>query len=125
MVKISIIGAGSMAWSGNLIKDLCLTKGLWGNTISLMDIDGRRLDVIYGLAKRYAAEVKADLRFEKTMYREEALEDSDFVFNTALAGEHSNYETQPPKSKRMHAWNNASENGNNKKGNARKNHMSI
>lgn len=94
MVKITIIGAGSMAWSANLIKDICLTKSLWNSTISLMDIDGKRLDVIYGLAKRYAAEVKADLKFEKTMDRKEALEDSDFVFNTALAGGHSNYEIQ-------------------------------
>ncbi len=59
-----------------------------------MDIDRERLDVIYGLAKRYAAKVKADLKFEKTMDRKEALEDSDFVFNTALAGGHSNYEIQ-------------------------------
>jgi len=98
MVKISIIGAGSMAWSANLIKDICLTKGLWDSTISLMDIDRKRLDTIYGLAKRYAAEVKADLRFEKTMDRKEALEDSDFVFNTVLAGArargHANYEIQ-------------------------------
>jgi len=94
MVKITIIGAGSMAWSANLIKDICLTKSLWDSTISLMDIDRKRLDVIYGLAKRYAAEVKADLKFEKTMDRKEALEDSDFVFNTALAGGHGNYEIQ-------------------------------
>ncbi|MFQ6125553.1 MAG: alpha-glucosidase/alpha-galactosidase [Candidatus Heimdallarchaeota archaeon] len=94
MVKICIIGAGSVVWSSILIKDLCLTKSLWGSTISLMDVDRERLEVIFGLAKRYAAEVKADLRLEKTIDRKKALEDSDFVFNTALAGGHSNFELQ-------------------------------
>jgi len=94
MVKISIIGAGSIAWSASLIKDICLTKSLWGSTISLMDIDRERLKVIYGLAKRYSTEVKADLKFEKTMNRKKALENADFVFNTVLAGGHNNYEIQ-------------------------------
>ncbi|HID91322.1 TPA: alpha-glucosidase/alpha-galactosidase, partial [Candidatus Bathyarchaeota archaeon] len=93
-VKISIIGAGSAAWSMTLIRDLCLTKGLWGSTVSLMDISKERLDMVYNLARRYAAEVKADLRFEKTMDRGETLRDADFVFNTALAGGHESYEIQ-------------------------------
>ena len=71
MVKISIIGAGSMAWSASLIKDICLTKSLWDSIISLIDTDRERLDLIYGLAKRYVAEVKADLKFEKTMDRKQ------------------------------------------------------
>lgn len=83
-----------MAWSVTLIKDICLTKGLFGSTISLMDIDKERLKVIYGLARRYAAEVKADLKFEKTLNRKESLSNADFVFNTVLAGGHNNYEVQ-------------------------------
>jgi alpha-galactosidase len=94
MVRISIIGAGSMAWSMVLVKDLCLTKSLEGSTISFMDIDGKRLEIVHGLAKRYAKEAKAELMFEKTIDRREALKDADFVFNTALAGGHANYETQ-------------------------------
>ncbi len=83
-----------MAWSANLITDICLTKSLWGSTVALMDVDRKRLDAVYGLAKRYAAEVKADLKFEKTVDRKKALEDCDFVINTALAGGHNNYEIQ-------------------------------
>jgi len=94
MVRISIVGAGSMAWSMVLVKDLCLTKSLGGSTVSFMDVDRKRLEVVCGLAKRYATEVKAKLRFEKTIDRKEALRDADFVFNTALAGGHANYETQ-------------------------------
>lgn len=94
MVKVSIIGAGSMAWSMTLVKDVCLTNSLEGSTVSFMDVDKKRLDVVHGLAERYAAEVKAKLRFEKSVDRKKALKDADFVFNTALAGGHSNYETQ-------------------------------
>jgi alpha-galactosidase len=94
MVRISIIGAGSMAWSMVLIKDLCLTKSLEGSTVCFMDIDKKRLKIVHGLAKRYAKEVKAKLRFEETIDRKEALRDADFVFNTALAGGHASYETQ-------------------------------
>lgn len=94
MVKASIIGAGSMAWSMVLVKDLCLTKGLGGSTVTFMDVDRGRLDVVHGLAKRFATEVKANLSFRKTIDRKEALEDVDFVFHTALAGGHTNYEAQ-------------------------------
>ena len=93
-VKIGIVGAGSAAWSAVLIKDLCLTRGLSGSTISFMDINKERLDMVYGLARRYMAEVKADLKFEKTMDRREALRSADFVFNAALAGGHEKYEIQ-------------------------------
>jgi alpha-galactosidase len=94
MVRVSIIGAGSMAWSMVLVKDLCLTKSLGGSTVAFMDVDNRRLDAVHGLAKRYAKEVKAKLRFEKTTDRKEVLKNADFVFNTALAGGHPSYETQ-------------------------------
>jgi len=94
MVKISIIGAGSMAWSITLVKDICLRKCLSGSTVSLMDIDRYRLKAIHGIAKRYAAEVKADLKFESTLDRKEALKDADFVICAVLAGGHKNYEIQ-------------------------------
>jgi len=93
-VKISVIGAGSMVFSLNLVRDLCLTKGLYGSTVSFMDINEERLEVIYGLARRYAKEMKADLKFEKTTDRRESLENADFVINTALAVSHKRAEAQ-------------------------------
>ena len=40
--KISIIGAGSGAFSLSLIRDICLTPNLRGSTVSFMDIDPDR-----------------------------------------------------------------------------------
>jgi len=91
-VRIGVIGAGSIAWSATLIRDLSMTKNLWGSTVILMDKSRERLNLIYRFAKRYVSEVKADLRFEKTLNRKEAIRDADFVINTAMAGGHQYYE---------------------------------
>lgn len=91
-IKIAIIGAGSVAWSSSVVRDLCLTPSLYGSTIVLMDINKERLELTYNIAKRYSSEVKADLNFEKTMDRKEAIRDADFVINTAMAGGHEYYE---------------------------------
>jgi len=91
-VKISVIGAGSIAWSATLIRDLSLTEGLRGSTVVFMDINKERLDLIYSFARRYVSEVKADLKFRRTMDLRKAVKDADFVINTAMAGGHQYYE---------------------------------
>jgi alpha-galactosidase len=92
MVKITVIGAGSLAWSATLVRDLCLTPSLKGSVVTFMDINEERLSLIHAFAKRYASEVKASLVFEKTSDRKTALRDSDVVINTAMAGGHHYYE---------------------------------
>ena len=82
-VKVTIIGAGSVVFSLGLVKDLCLTEGLKGSKVCFMDINEERLDVIYRLGMRYAEDLGADLEFERTLNREESLQDADFVINTA------------------------------------------
>jgi alpha-galactosidase len=82
-VKVSIIGAGSIVFSLGLVKDMCLTKGLAGSQVSFMEINQERLNVVYRLAARYAQDLGADLKLEKTLDREESLQDADFVINTA------------------------------------------
>lgn len=93
-IKLGVIGAGSAVFSLGLVRDLCCSEDLYGSTITLMDIDEGRLDSIYKLATRYVDELKIDLTFEKTMSREAALTDADFVINTALQGGHSIHEAQ-------------------------------
>lgn len=85
-VKISLIGAGSGTFSINLVKDLCLARNLADSTISLMDVDEERLNDVYRFCVRYAEEVGAALKIEKTMDRKESMRNADFVVNTALVG---------------------------------------
>ena len=87
-LKIGIIGAGSAGFSLGLVKDVCLTENLAGSLISFMDVDGERLDMVHRLAVRYADEVGADLRFETTQDRQDAIRDADFVINTAYIKGH-------------------------------------
>jgi alpha-galactosidase len=82
-IKVTIIGAGSVVFSLGLVKDLCLTEGLKGSRICFMDINEERLEIIYKLAVRYAEDLGSDLQFERTLHREESLQDADFVINTA------------------------------------------
>ena len=87
-LKITVIGAGSATFSLGLVKDLCLTENLKGSLVSFMDIDAERLENITALAERYSKELGADLRFEKTTNRQQALSGADFVINTADAKGH-------------------------------------
>jgi alpha-galactosidase len=87
-VRIAVIGAGSGVFSLGLVKDLCLTPNLRGSEVAFMDIDPERLETVHKLAGRYAAELGADVRFEKTVEREAALKGADFVVNTASARGH-------------------------------------
>jgi alpha-galactosidase len=87
-VKVSIIGAGSAVFSLRLVSDICKTKSLHGSTVTLMDINKSRLDVVFVLAKKYAEETGANINFEKVENLEDAVRNSDFVINTALIGGH-------------------------------------
>ena len=87
-IKLAVIGAGSAQFSLGLVKDICLTESLNGSLISFMDIDADRLDVIHKLGARYAKELGADLRFESSTDRQQALQDVDFVINTASGSSH-------------------------------------
>ncbi|MGH2355662.1 MAG: alpha-glucosidase/alpha-galactosidase [Chloroflexota bacterium] len=87
-LKITVIGAGSATFSLGLVKDLCLTENLKGSLVSFMDIDAERLDNITALAERYSKELGADLHFEKTTNRQQALTGAAFVINTADAKGH-------------------------------------
>jgi alpha-galactosidase len=82
--KISIIGAGSGQFSLGIVRDLCLTEGMVGSTVSFMDIDERRLDATHNVAGRFARELGANVTFEKTLDRRECLEGADFVINCAM-----------------------------------------
>jgi alpha-galactosidase len=87
-VRISVIGAGSGVFSLGLVKDLCLTENLHDSEVSFMDLNPERLDIVHGLAVRYAAELGTRMRFERTQDRAASLRDADFVINTASARTH-------------------------------------
>lgn len=89
--KISIIGAGSAIFSLNLIKDICINENLKDCSVSLMDVNEEKLEVIYNLCTRYIEEMDANITVSKTMDRRESLQGADFVLNVALDFGHERY----------------------------------
>jgi len=94
MVKISVIGGGSVIFSGILIKDLCLNKNLSGSTVTFMDISRERLEFVQSLALRYAKETGANFNFEITTDHKKALQGSDFIINTVKVGGYAGMEAE-------------------------------
>ncbi|NOZ21796.1 MAG: alpha-glucosidase/alpha-galactosidase [Planctomycetes bacterium] len=93
-LNIGVIGAGSAVFSLGLVRDLCLTDGLHGSRVVLMDTDQERLDRVHLLATRYVEELDVPFEFEKTLDRDQALDGADVVINTALVGGHDHMEAQ-------------------------------
>lgn len=88
-VKIAVIGAGSAQFSAGLVNDLCRTEGLAGSHVAFMDINPEPMEIIQKLAVRFADELGVNYTFETTTDRETALQDADFVVNTAyVLGHH-------------------------------------
>lgn len=87
-IKIAVVGAGSATFSLGLVKDLSLTPSLAGSLIHFMDIDEERLAMIHRLAQRYSDELGQDLQLDSTTSLDTALQDADFVINTASASSH-------------------------------------
>ncbi len=91
-IRLGVIGAGSAEFSAGLVKDICLTPGLAGSRVVLMDVDAGRAETMHRFAQRYAAELGSDVSFHWTTAREEALAGADFVVNTAQVGGHAQVE---------------------------------
>lgn len=87
-IKIAVVGAGSATFSLGLVKDLSLTPSLAGSMVHFMDIDSDRLAMIHRLAQRYCSELGQDLQIDSTGDLHTALQDADFVINTASASSH-------------------------------------
>jgi len=86
MANIVLIGAGSASFSLALLRDVILTKSLWGSRMVLVDIDPERLALAETLATRYRDELKADIQFASTVDRRKGLEGAEFVICAVKVG---------------------------------------
>ena len=93
-VNITIIGAGSAQFSGGLIRDLCVTPNLHDSTVTLMDVDKKRLAFVLAMGQKLCAEMGVPMKFRSTADLAEALTGADFVINTAQDQGHGWYEAQ-------------------------------
>ncbi|MBN1813819.1 MAG: alpha-galactosidase [Anaerolineae bacterium] len=87
MTKIAFIGAGSLVFTRNLVRDALTFPLLKDATLTLMDIDAERLAFARKSVQHIVDMGRYPARVEATMDRSEALKDADAVLCTILVGD--------------------------------------
>jgi alpha-galactosidase len=78
-LNIVLVGAGSAAFGPPTFTDLYLSEGLHGSNIILHDVDKPKLNMVYEVISKENERTGGIFTIKKTLNREEALEDADFV----------------------------------------------
>jgi alpha-galactosidase len=86
MTKIAFIGAGSLGFTSELVRDILTFPLLEDAHIALMDIDAERLDYAYKTVQKLIQAGNYPARVSATLERSEALKGADVVLTTILAG---------------------------------------
>jgi alpha-galactosidase len=86
VIKVAMIGAGSVVFSKNLTGDILSYPEFKNATFSYMDVDADRLEVGANLCRKVAKELGANPKIEATLDRREALRGADFVINMVQIG---------------------------------------
>ena len=86
MIKVAMIGAGSVVFSKNLTGDILSFPEFRSATLSYMDIDGDRLEVGAALCRKVARALGAEPTIEATTDMRQALRGADFVINMDQIG---------------------------------------
>ncbi|MCZ6538552.1 MAG: alpha-galactosidase [Chloroflexi bacterium] len=87
MAKISLIGAGSVVFARRLLQDIMCVPELSDSTVSLMDTDAERLELMGKFAKKLASDTGTNVEIEVTSDRRAALDGSDYVLTTIRVGD--------------------------------------
>jgi alpha-galactosidase len=86
MAKIAFIGAGSLGFTRNLVRDVLTFPRLADAEIALMDIDAERLDFARRATELIVKKGDYPAKVTATLDRQEALEGADALLITILAG---------------------------------------
>jgi alpha-galactosidase len=86
MIKVAMIGAGSVVFSKNLTADILSYPEFKNATFSYMDIDEERLEVGANLCRKVAKTMDANPTIQATSNRRQALQGADFVINMVQIG---------------------------------------
>jgi len=84
--KLVIIGAGSTVFVKSLVGDLLLLGNLKLDTISLVDIDNKKLEIIQKLINKVKDQIGSSIEIEATTDRRKVLAGADYVISTVDIG---------------------------------------
>jgi alpha-galactosidase len=86
MVRIALVGAGSVVFTRDLLADILRQPALSEAELALHDIDGGRLSTAEATARQVARQVGARPRIEVFADRRKCLDGADFVVNMVQVG---------------------------------------
>ena len=87
MPKVTLIGAGSVEFTRNVLADLCTFPELHGSlTVTLHDIDSERLATAERVANYTSERTGAGARIEAHLDRRAALDGADYAINEIQVG---------------------------------------
>src|SRR5205807_2996574 len=84
--QITIVGGGSSTFVPHLLRLFMESTTLKGSTITLMDVDDRRLEVMDTLARRLIEKEEADLTVRSSTEQRASLVGADFVIVAIAMG---------------------------------------
>ena len=84
--KVAFIGAGSIGFTRNLLKDLLSVPEFHNIQIAFTDINERNLSMVTQLCQRDIDANGLDIKIQATTNRREALKDAKYVFNLVRVG---------------------------------------
>ncbi len=85
MPKIAFVGAGSLGFTRGLVIDMMSWPDLAESTISLIDVNEKRLHYAERAVNRIMEVGKYPAKVQATTDRKQGLEDADIVITTILA----------------------------------------
>jgi alpha-galactosidase len=85
-VKVTVVGGGSSMFVPLLLRRFLQAPCMRGGTLTLMDVDARRLAVMDSLARLLVENEEADLTIESTTDQRESLVGADFVIISIAVG---------------------------------------
>jgi alpha-galactosidase len=88
MIKVAVIGAGSIGFTRKLMGDILTVPELQDTVFHFTDINKRNLELMTRLARRDIREnpVKTKAKIHATLDRRKAVADADYVINASRVG---------------------------------------
>ncbi|MCL2164324.1 MAG: hypothetical protein FWH55_08030 [Oscillospiraceae bacterium] len=88
---VTLIGGGSLTWTPKFTRDILLMDSIEGLELRLMDIDEKKLELMFALTQKMSFESGKRLRIKAYTNRKDSLENVDIVVSTCLIGGHDTW----------------------------------
>ncbi|MEM2703876.1 MAG: alpha-glucosidase/alpha-galactosidase, partial [Candidatus Bathyarchaeia archaeon] len=85
-MKLVVIGAGSLAFTPELLAEMATSEVFRGIEIGLVDIDEEKLRMMEKISSRIINETGAEISVDVSTDRKELLKNADFVVITIAVG---------------------------------------